>query len=118
VYPFLRAFWNLAAVGGAIAVGFTTQNAGFVAITLIGGFIVPRMLGLAGPVGPFARYRYAARQGGAGAGSPWGGGWWGGPGGGRRWAGPCAGGAVPRGFEEWHRQSHQAQPTSPPPSTV
>ena len=112
MYPFLRAFWNLAAVGGAIAVGFTTQNAGFVAITLIGGFIVPRMLGLAGPVGPFARFRYAARRTGDGWGSPWGGGW-GGPGG-----GPCGTGAVPRRFEELHRRAHEAQSTSPPPSTA
>jgi len=104
VYAFLRAFWNLAAVGGAIAVGFTTQNAGFIAITLIGGFIVPRMLGLAGPVGPFARYRRAVR-GGPG---------WGGP-----WRGSCGGPwAASGGWEDWHRRAHEAQSTSPPPPSV
>jgi hypothetical protein len=43
-----RGLWRLAAVGGAIAVGFTTRDAGLVAITLLGGLALPRILGFGG----------------------------------------------------------------------
>ena len=55
MYQPLRVFWNLAAIGGATAVGITTHDAGLTAITFLGGLIVPRLLGLAprrhGPFG-------------------------------------------------------------------
>ena len=49
MYRPLRTFWGLAAIGGAIAVGLTTHNAGYIVITFIGGLIVPHVLGLTGP---------------------------------------------------------------------
>ena len=51
MYEAIRIFWNLAAVGGAIAVGLITQSAGLIAVTLLGGLFVPRLLGLV-PRGP------------------------------------------------------------------
>jgi len=44
----LRRLWGLAAIGGAVAVGLTTHDAGFVVITLLGGLFLPRYLGLGG----------------------------------------------------------------------
>ena len=44
----LRVLFRLAAVGGAVAVGLTTHDAGFTAITLIGGLALPRILGISG----------------------------------------------------------------------
>ncbi len=41
-----RAFWGLVAVGAATAVGVTTRNPGFVAITFLGTLVLPRVLGL------------------------------------------------------------------------
>ena len=111
MYRLLPALWNLAAVGGAVAVGITTHDAGFTAITFIGGLTVPRMLGLAGPGlwgrrGPFAGPgRFGV--GPAAAGRFGAGGWRGGCFGGGR------GGADGQRWEEWHRQSHEAQPTPP-----
>jgi hypothetical protein len=115
MYRALRTFWTLAAVGGAVAVGLLTHDAGFIVITFLGGLVVPRMLGLTGRAfgfGPFA------------------GGWWGGPRGGLArasaagamgrggWGGPCfAGGRggwrQAQSWEEWHRQAHEPQPTPP-----
>ena len=46
MYRIERAFWGLLAVGGAIAVGLTTHDAGFVVITFLGGLWLPRILGL------------------------------------------------------------------------
>jgi hypothetical protein len=46
MYEVIRFFWNAAAVAAAIVVGIFTHDAGLVAVTLIGGFFVPRMLGL------------------------------------------------------------------------
>jgi len=45
---YARPFWRLLAVGGAVAVGLTTHDAGFTAITLLGGLALPRLLGLPG----------------------------------------------------------------------
>jgi hypothetical protein len=95
MYRPLRTLWTLAAVGGAIAVGLTTQNPAYIVITFVGGLIVPRMLGLAGP-GRFERARRLAP---------------GGPFAGRRggWGG-CGGDA----WSEWHRQAHGSTPMTPP----
>jgi len=99
MYRPLRTFWTLAAVGGAIAVGLTTQNAAYIVITFLGGLIVPRMLGLAGP----GRFQ---RAGACGPGSHFAGR--------RGWGG--------RGndlWSDWHRQAHASAPATPPaaPST-
>lgn len=82
----IRAFWNLAAIGGAIAVGLLTHDAGLTALTFFGGIIVPRMLGLVprwgfGRLGAFGR-------------------------------GPCGGWqAAARSrrerFEDWHSRAHR-----------
>jgi len=40
--------WALATVGGATAVGITTQRPSFVVITLLGGLVLPRILGFGG----------------------------------------------------------------------
>jgi len=40
--------WGLLAVGAAAAVGATTHDAGFTAITFIGTLVLPRALGLRG----------------------------------------------------------------------
>ena len=91
----LRTFWGLAAVGGAIAVGLTTQNAAYIVITFLGGLIVPRALGLAGSG---HRHGWTDQFG---------------PGAGPRLRGHRAG--CRQGFwDEWHRQAHAAQPTTPP----
>jgi hypothetical protein len=41
-------FWGLLAVGAAAAVGATTHDAGFTAITFIGTLVLPRILGVRG----------------------------------------------------------------------
>jgi len=46
MYRAARAAWGLVAVGAATAVGVTTRNPGFVAITFIGALVLPRVLGL------------------------------------------------------------------------
>jgi hypothetical protein len=43
-----RAAFGLIAVGGAIAVGVTTHDAGFTALTFLGGLLLPRILGFRG----------------------------------------------------------------------
>ncbi len=71
-----RAFWGLVAVGAATAVGVTTRNPGFVAITFVGTLVLPRVLGLT-PRG-WSRHGYGRR--------------------GMGWHGACAG--APRGDAE------------------
>lgn len=79
----VRLFWNLAAIGGAIAVGLITRDAGLTALTFFGGLIVPRLLGL------------VPRRWGFGAF---------GRGGCHGWQGAVRG---PRGrLDDWHRQAH------------
>ena len=43
-----RTLFGLIAVGGAVAVGVTTHDAGFTALTFVGGLILPRVLGFRG----------------------------------------------------------------------
>ncbi len=43
-----RTLFGLVAVGGAVAVGLTTHDAGFTALTFIGGLMLPRILGFRG----------------------------------------------------------------------
>ena len=96
----LRSFWGLAAIGGAIAVGITTQNAGYIVITFLGGLIVPHALGLMPPRHRHGRFGHGGHLD-RGTGT-----------------GPCAGGGHRAHFremaEEWHRQAHAAPPASPP----
>ena len=44
----LRGIIGLAAIGAATAVGVTTHDAGFTALTFIGTLLVPRVLGIGG----------------------------------------------------------------------
>ena len=88
MYHPIRVFWNLVAVGGAIAVGLITHDAGLIAVTFLGGLIVPRLLGLA-PRGPRFGWARGGCHGGGGRG---------------RWGAER--------FEAWHRESH-AGPGSP-----
>jgi hypothetical protein len=46
MYRATRAAWGLLAIGAATAVGVTTRNPGFIAITFIGTLALPRVLGL------------------------------------------------------------------------
>jgi hypothetical protein len=41
-----RTAWGLVAIGAATAVGITTRNPGFIAITFVGTLVLPRVLGL------------------------------------------------------------------------
>jgi len=74
-------------VGGAVAVGLTTHDAGFVALTLIGGLALPRILGFGGH-----------HHGGHGA--------CGGPHRARR-------AHLEERLAEWHRQAHGEAPAAP-----
>ena len=82
MYSPIRLFWNLAAIGGATAVGVITHDAGLIVVTFLGGLLVPRLLGLSPRRhGPFG------------------------------WAGGCGGqrpGAQWRSerFAAWHREAH------------
>ncbi|HEX3604531.1 MAG TPA: hypothetical protein VH134_01320 [Candidatus Dormibacteraeota bacterium] len=62
----LRTAWALATIGGATAVGITTQRPGFVVITFIGGLLLPRVLGFgwAGHHGHHAHARWHGCHGG------------------------------------------------------
>ncbi|MDQ6855826.1 MAG: hypothetical protein M3Z57_01975 [Candidatus Dormibacteraeota bacterium] len=87
-----RTLFGLIAVGGAIAVGVTTHDAGFTALTFVGGLMLPRILGFRGR-------RFI-----------------GGPCGGRADRGL---GRLDHRMESWHRQAHgDAGPQSPQTSTV
>ena len=44
----LRSLIGLTAIGAATAVGITTHDAGFTALTFIGTLLVPRVLGISG----------------------------------------------------------------------
>jgi hypothetical protein len=97
----LRSIIGLAAVGAATAVGVTTRDAGFTALTFVGVFALPRILGIGG------RHRH---------------GWAGHAG--RGHCGPGGKEELRSRFEqraqEWHRQAH-GEPSSPgdsPPSTA
>lgn len=60
MYRPVRGVWTLLAIGGATAVGLTTHDAGFTAITFIGTLLLPRALGFG---------RHGHRHGPAGWGS-------------------------------------------------
>jgi hypothetical protein len=82
----LRRLWGLAAVGGAVAVAVTTHDAGFTALTLVGGLALPRILGFGG--------RWQGRRG---------------------WAGGCAGvdrgrSRIEERLGSWHRQAQGETP--------
>jgi hypothetical protein len=83
-----RSLWGLATVAAATVVGITTQEPGFIIITFVGGLLLPRVLGFAGP-----RWR------------TWG-------------AGPYGGNGARRRFEArmeaWHRRAHgESTPQTP-----
>jgi hypothetical protein len=44
----VRGIIGLTAIGAATAVGLTTHDAGFTALTFVGALIVPRLLGISG----------------------------------------------------------------------
>jgi hypothetical protein len=48
MYRPVRGLWSLVAIGAATAVGITTHDAGFTALTFIGALALPRVLGLGG----------------------------------------------------------------------
>jgi hypothetical protein len=99
MYRPLRTFWGLAAIGGAVAVGLTTHDAGYIVITFIGGLIVPHVLGIAGPG---RHHQHGGRFGPS-----------------RAWGGPEGRGSHFQGmWEEWHRQSHAGETATPPAPTA
>ncbi len=63
MYRPIRALWSLVAVGAAIAVGITTHDAGFTALTFIGALALPRLLGFRG-----RRHWHGGRAWGGGCG--------------------------------------------------
>ncbi len=83
-----RTVFGLIAVAGAVAVGVTTHDAGFTALTFIGGLILPRVLGFRGR-------------------RPWGAG-----------CGGNRGGHMQGRFEQrmnaWHGGAHGEAPVAPP----
>ncbi len=87
-----RTLFGLVAVGGAIAVGITTHDAGFTALTFLGGLILPRVLGFRG-------HRHLH----------------GGPCGGR---GEQVRGRFDKRMESWHREAHGDAPGQPPAPTA
>ena len=82
-YRPVRTLFGLIAVGGAIAVGIITRDAGFTALTFIGGLLLPRILGI-------RTRRFGARGCGV-AGGP----------GNRQLRGQ-----LEQRMESWHRQAH------------
>jgi hypothetical protein len=86
-----RTLFGLIAVGGAVAVGVTTHDAGFTALTFVGGLLLPRILGFRGhrPWG-CAPGRPGATQGGH-----------------RRFE---------QRFDSWHRQAHGETVAEQPPA--
>jgi hypothetical protein len=93
----LRGLFGLFAIGAATAVGVTTHDAGFTALTFIGALVVPRILGISG------HHRHGF---GCGAGEH---------------RGPGGRGQIRDRFEQrldsWHTQAHGGTPTDPSASS-
>ena len=94
-YQPARTLFGLIAVGGAVAVGVTTHDAGFTALTFVGGLLLPRILGLRSHRGwgPGAHHRHGHRHDEM-----------------RKHFAQRA--------EEWHRQAHGEQPAQPVPAST
>ena len=83
-----RTLFGLVAVGGAVTVGVITHDAGFTALTFVGGLMLPRVLGFRG------RHLH-----GAGCGR-----------------GPNhVRGRLDQRLESWHRQAHGVAAAGPQP---
>jgi len=82
-------FWGLLAVGAAAAVGATTRDAGFTAITFIGTLVLPRVLGVRG-----GHHRHAGACAGRHA----------------------ARAHLEERMDAWHRQAHAGAPQDPAPT--
>ncbi len=90
-----RTTFGLIAIGAAIAVGLTTHDAGFTAITFIGALLLPRILG-------FRRHRAFG---------------WGCAGGHGDAVRDRMRGRFEQRMESWHRQAHGDAPAEQPPTT-
>ena len=86
----VRRLWGIAVVGGAVAVGVTTRDAAFTVLTLAGGLVLPRILGLGG-------HHHGGRFACGG-------------GQGRR--------RIEDRLQEWHRQAHGDAPAPPATTAV
>lgn len=86
-----RTLFGLIAVGGAVAVGVTTHDAGFTALTFIGGLMLPRILGFRG------RHFLGGACGGRG---------------------DHGRGRFEQRVESWHRQAHGDVGAQPPAATT
>jgi len=91
-----RTAFGLIAVGGAVAVGLITHDAGFTALTFVGGLLLPRILGLRG-----------RRAHG-----------WGCAGGGGDAVRDKMRGRFDQRMESWHRQAHGDAAGDQPPATT
>jgi hypothetical protein len=88
-----RTVAGLIAVGGAITVGVITHDAGFTALTFLGGLMLPRILGL-------RTHRHGW------GGPPWARGVEGGPGGRH---------GIEQRLDAWHRRAHEGTGGEQPP---
>jgi hypothetical protein len=86
-----RTLFGLIAVGGAVAVGLITHDAGFTALTFVGGLVLPRILGFRG------HHLHGGPCGGRGHGR------------GR--------GRLDQRMESWHRQAHGGDAGDRPAAT-
>ena len=91
-----RTAFGLIAVGGAIAVGVITHDAGFTALTFIGGLVLPRILG----------FRGRAAHG------------WGCAGGHRDAARDKMRGRFEQRMDSWHQQAHGDSGDQPPATSA
>jgi hypothetical protein len=95
MYRPIRLFWNLAAIGGATAVGVITHDPGLIIITFLGGLVVPRLLGLS-PRGPgWGAWGYGGCHGHDAR---------------ARWRNER--------LNAWHREAHQEAPTQTPAASA
>ncbi len=85
-----RTLFGLIAVGGAVAVGVITHDAGFTALTFAGGLMLPRILGFRG------RHGHGLGCGGTGR--------------------EHGLGRLDQRMESWHRQAHGDTGAGQPPA--